>query len=73
MNKRNEIIEKAIIEKLTGGVNIYTADDILTAANITEKEIQDFHAKMKNEIDELVAVVDTVNNAQENHEKVVME
>ena len=53
MNERNEIIKKALMDKLTGSINIYTADDILTVADISEEEIHNFHEKITNEIDEL--------------------
>ena len=38
MDKRNELIKKALMDKLTGeGFNIYTADDILIVADITDE------------------------------------
>ena len=50
MNKREELIKSALLEKLSGGMNIYTADDILVVADISDEEMQDFHEKIKIEI-----------------------
>ena len=53
MSKRDELIKSALTEKLTDGINIYTADDILTVADISGEEMQALHEKIKSEIDGL--------------------
>jgi len=55
-NKREELIKKALLEQLSGigkGVNLYTSDDILLAADISETEMKEFHGKIKKEIERL--------------------
>ena len=52
-NKRNEIIKTALMDKVSGNINIFTADDILTVADISEEELQEFKEKIKSEIDGL--------------------
>ena len=49
-NKRDELIKNALMDKLSGNITIYSADDILTAADITDEETQDFHEKIQSEI-----------------------
>ena len=39
--KRNRLIVQAIIDKLGANTGIYTAEDILMAANIGEKDLQE--------------------------------
>ena len=53
MNKRDEIIKKALVDKLSGNISIYSADDILTVADISEEEMWEFHNKFKIEIDNI--------------------
>lgn len=36
MNKREEIIQRAVIEKLHEGIQFFTADDILIVAGIDD-------------------------------------
>ena len=52
-NKREEIIKKAMIDKLSDGLNVYTADDILTVADIDEIELQEFYNKIQADINKL--------------------
>ena len=49
-NKRDELIKNALMDKLSGNITIYSADDILTAADITDEETQDFQEKIRSEI-----------------------
>ena len=51
--KRDELIKSALMAKLSGGIDIYTADDILTAADISDAELQDFREKVHADIDRL--------------------
>ena len=53
MNKRDKLIKNALIGKLSSGITVYTADDILTVADISDEEMQDFHEKINIEIDGL--------------------
>ena len=53
MNKRDELIKTALMDKMTNNVNIYTAYDILTVANISEEEVKNFQEKIMIEINEL--------------------
>ena len=54
MNKRDELIKQALIEKVSGGLdNIYTADDILTVADISNEEMATFQDMVECEINEL--------------------
>ena len=38
---REEIIRKAILEKLSPGIDFFTADDILTVAGITNQQLEE--------------------------------
>lgn len=49
MNKRNEIIQQAVIEKLQEGVQFFTADDILAVAGIDDKKLAQIKAKILQE------------------------
>ena len=53
MNKRDELIKKALIDKLSGNISIYTADDILTVADISDEEMYEFQDKITSEIKQL--------------------
>ena len=55
MGNRDELIQTALMEKLSGGITltIYTADDILTAADISDDEMQNFQKKIKSEIEKI--------------------
>ena len=52
-NKRDKLIKSALMAKLSDGFDMYTADDILTMADITETERQEFYDKIKSEIEKL--------------------
>ena len=51
--KRDELIKSALMAKLSGGIDIYTADDILTAADISDAELQEFREKVQADIHRL--------------------
>lgn len=38
---REEIIRKAILEKLSAGFDLFTADDILAVAGITNQQLEE--------------------------------
>lgn len=46
MNKREEIIQRAVIDKLQEGIQFFTSDDILAVAGIDDKKL----AQIKNQI-----------------------
>ena len=52
-NKRDELIQKALMDKLSGNISIYSADDILTVADISDEEMQEFYKKVTVEIKQL--------------------
>ena len=52
-NKREELIKSALMEKLAPGITIFTADDILTVADITDEEMQKFREKIQVEAERL--------------------
>ena len=39
MNKRQEIIQRAVIDKLQEGIQFFTSDDILAVAGIDDKKL----------------------------------
>jgi len=39
MNKREEIIQRAVIDKLQEGIQFFTSDDILVVAGIDDKKL----------------------------------
>lgn len=49
MNKRNEIIQRAVIEKLQEGIQFFTADDILAVAGIDDHKLAQIKAKVLKE------------------------
>ena len=51
---RNALILRAIVDKLGSGIEIYTAEDILLAANIESKNLQEVQEKLANSVDEIV-------------------
>ena len=53
MSRREELIRRALMEKIAGGMDIYTADDILTVADITDEEMQEFRENIQAEVDVL--------------------
>ncbi len=51
---RNQLILRAIIDKLGSGTEIYTAEDILLAANIESENLQEVQERLTNSVDEIV-------------------
>lgn len=51
---RNGLILRAIVDKLGCGTEIYTAEDILLAANIESENLQEVQKKLTNSVDEIV-------------------
>ena len=52
-NKREELIKRALLDKLNDSIDIYTADDILTVANIDETELTELRENIQADIDRL--------------------
>lgn len=52
-DKRNQLITQAILSELSSGVEIYTAKDILVAANIREENLKELLNKFQNEVEEV--------------------
>ncbi len=46
MDKRSEIIQKAVLEKLSEGINFFTAEDILIVAGIDERKLREITSRM---------------------------
>ncbi len=46
MDKKMEIIQKAVLEKLSEGINIFTADDVLIVAGIDDKKLREIASRM---------------------------
>ena len=51
---RNQLILRAIIDKLGSGTEIYTAEDILLAANIESENLQEVQERLTNSVEEIV-------------------
>ena len=51
--KRNQLILKAILDKLGSGTGIYTSEDILTAANIEEQDLNEMLEQLQNDISKM--------------------
>ncbi len=51
--KRKKLITQAILSELSSGVEIYTAKDILVAANIREENLKELLNKFQNEVEEV--------------------
>lgn len=51
---RNALILRAIVDKLGSGIEIYTAEDILLAANIESENLQEVQERLRNSVDEIV-------------------
>lgn len=43
---REEIIRKAILEKLSPGIDFFTADDILAVAGVTEQALAEIYSSI---------------------------
>ena len=52
-DRRSELIHSAIMDKVTGGIAIFTSDDILTVAGITNEEIEKVALQLQNSVDTL--------------------
>ncbi len=50
---RNELITQAILDKLNTGTGIFTAEDILLAANIKEQDLQKLLGQLEGGVAEL--------------------
>lgn len=53
-DKRNQLIMQAILDKLGSNTGIYTAEDILTAANIKDKDLQEVLKGLQSNIAEMI-------------------
>ncbi len=51
--KRNQLILQAILDKLGSGTGIYTSEDILTAANIEEQDLNEMLKQLQNDISKM--------------------
>ena len=51
---RNALILRAKVDKLGSGIEIYTAEDILLAANIESENLQEVQERLTNSVDEIV-------------------
>ncbi len=49
-NKRNQIIMQAVLDVLGSNTEIYTADDVLTAANIDNDNLQKLLKEFQNSV-----------------------
>lgn len=49
-NKRNQIITQAVLDVLGSNTGIYTADDVLTAANIDNDNLQELLKEFQNSV-----------------------
>jgi len=47
MVERDEIIAKAVMQKLTDGIEFFTADDILKVAGIDNTKLRQIHETIK--------------------------
>ncbi len=51
--KRNQLITQAILDKLNTGTGIYTAEDILVTANISDQNLQELLKQLEGNVAEL--------------------
>lgn len=51
--KRKKLITQAILSELSSDVEIYTAKDILVAANIEEKDLNKVLEQLQNNVEEI--------------------
>lgn len=49
-NKRNQIITQAVLDVLGSSTGIYTAEDVLTAANIDNDNLQELLKEFQNSV-----------------------
>ena len=52
-DKRNQLITQAVLDKLGSGTGIYTSDDILIAANISDENLRDLLGKLQSNVKEV--------------------
>ena len=50
---RNQLITQAILDKLNTGTGIYTAEDILIVANISDQNLQELLKQLEGGVAEL--------------------
>ena len=51
-DKRNQLIMQAVLDRLSSGTGIYTSEDILTVANISDENLKDLLVKLENNVKE---------------------
>jgi len=49
-DKRNQLITQAVLDKLSSGTGIYTSEDILTVANISDENLRDLLGKLQSNV-----------------------
>ena len=49
-DKRNQLITQAVLDKLCSGTGIYTSEDILTVANISDENLRDLLGKLQSNV-----------------------
>ena len=49
-DKRNQLITQAVLDKLGSGTGIYTSEDILTVANISDENLRDLLGKLQSNV-----------------------
>ena len=49
-DKRNQLIMQAVLDKLSSGTGIYTSEDILTVANISDENLRDLLGKLQSNV-----------------------
>jgi len=50
---RDEIIQKALVDKIGDSVTMFTSDEVLTVAGISDADIKTFVGKMNDEMNRL--------------------
>lgn len=54
MKKREELVRKALLDKVGANFEMFTASDILVAAGISEKDFKKWENKLDNETKALI-------------------
>lgn len=49
-DKRNQLITQAVLDKLGSGTGIYTSEDILIVANISDENLRDLLGKLQSNV-----------------------
>lgn len=52
-DKRNQLITQAVLDKLSDSTGIYTSEDILTVANISNENLRDLLGKLQSNVKEV--------------------